>query len=558
MRQHFSRVAIAVLLVTIVAVPAAAAATPAPTRNAPKVVLIVGPVGQTTAEYRALADEAAGAAAEFTPNVVKVYSPDATWPAVRNALQGAAVVVYLGHGNGWPSPYRKALYPASQNGFGLNPVAGGGDDGHQYFGEDRIATEVRLAPNAIVILSRLCYASGNSEPGLPEGTPADAQQRVDNYAAGFIASGAGAVIAEAHAGPAWYVRQVLSGSGSIERLWRSAPTANDHVTQFESARSPGHIGLLDPDEKTAGFYRSMVLQPGLVTDLRQGRVSVVVPPPAQPTLLGLGLTLGAPSLTGQPTVGTRARLKLHYTIDAARSLPDGLRVGVRWDPLDPPEQDADAPTTPKTALVAGERLGSVVEPVKAIVGRMTIAIPVKIPDVRGRYRLVVTLHDARGDAYDRPSQEIVRQAIVRVTGAVDAAVKVQPAFTTVLSSPIELPVSVTNLGVAPWGRQTPVGLRRRTGESLQSASLVARWIPLDPSLPLLPFLQVLPPDGVAVRLPPGLEPLARADTNISAIAPGIPGKYLLMLDVVTPSEGSLAALGIEPTLVRVTITETPH
>jgi hypothetical protein len=557
MRQHLSLVAIAVLLVTVVAVPAAAAASPASTRLAPKVVLIVGPVGQTTAEYRALADEAAAVAAEFTPNVVKVYSPDATWPAVRDALQGAAVVVYLGHGNGWPSPYRKALYPASQNGFGLNPVAGGGDDAHQYFGEDRIATEVRLAPNAIVILSRLCYASGNSEPGLPEGTPGDAQQRVDNYAAGFIASGAGAVIAEAHAGPAWYVRQVLSGSGSIERLWRSAPTANGHVTKFESARSPGHIGLLDPDEKTAGFYRSIVLRPGLATDVRHGRVSVVVPPPAQPTLLGLGLTLGAPSLTGQPTVGTRARLKLHYAIDAARSLPAGLRVGVRWDPLDPPEQGADAPTTPKTALVASERLGSVVEPVKAIVGRTTIAIPVRIPDVRGRYRLVVTLHDAEGDAYDGPSQELVRQAIVRVTGAVDAAVEVVPAFTTVVSSPIELPVSVTNLGVARWGRVTPVDLRRRTGEALQSASLVARWIPLDPSLPLLPFLQLLP-DGAAVRLPPGLEPSARADMNISTFAPGIPGKYLLILDVVTPSDGSLAALGIEPTLVRVIVTEAPH
>ena len=36
----------------------------------------------------------------------KVYSPYATWSAVKAALQGANIVVYLGHGNGFPNPYR--------------------------------------------------------------------------------------------------------------------------------------------------------------------------------------------------------------------------------------------------------------------------------------------------------------------------------------------------------------------------------------------------------------------------------------------------------------------
>ena len=49
----------------------------------------------------------------------------------------------------------------------------------------------------------LCYASGNSEPGLPEGSTSDAIQRVDNYAAGFLRAGAKAVVAEAGLGPAY-------------------------------------------------------------------------------------------------------------------------------------------------------------------------------------------------------------------------------------------------------------------------------------------------------------------------------------------------------------------
>jgi len=96
-------------------------------RSGPKVVFIVGPVGATTPYYRRLADEAAAAASKLTPNVVKVYSPDATWERVKAALEGASVVVYLGHGNGWPSIYRPALYPPTQNRFGLNPHPGAAD-----------------------------------------------------------------------------------------------------------------------------------------------------------------------------------------------------------------------------------------------------------------------------------------------------------------------------------------------------------------------------------------------------------------------------------------------
>jgi hypothetical protein len=156
---------VAALAVLIVGVGPVAARTSSSTRVPPKVVLIVGPAGAATPYYKRLADETAAAAAAYTTNVVKVYSPDATWPAVKAALQGASIVVYLGHGNGWPSIYSNALNPQSQDGFGLNPHDGAADS-HQYFGEQQIGSQIKLAPNAIVVFSHLCYASGNSEPDL--------------------------------------------------------------------------------------------------------------------------------------------------------------------------------------------------------------------------------------------------------------------------------------------------------------------------------------------------------------------------------------------------------
>jgi len=81
-----SRVVIACLLAVGLAVlaggfPIAAAAAPAP-----KVVLVVGPVGATTDRYRRLADEAVAEARRFTSNVVRVYSPNATWLIVKRAF----------------------------------------------------------------------------------------------------------------------------------------------------------------------------------------------------------------------------------------------------------------------------------------------------------------------------------------------------------------------------------------------------------------------------------------------------------------------------------------
>ena len=184
---------------------------------------------------------------------------------MREALQGASLVVYMGHGNGWPSKYRDSLFPPTQDGFGLNPKAGGDDYTHQYFGEASVGGQVELARNAIVLLNHLCYASGNSEPGLPEGSLVQAKQRVDNYAAGFIRAGAAAVIAEAWSSPSYFVKTILSSNRSIQSAWSNAPSANRNRLAFKSERSAGYVAQMDTETATSGFTRSVVMKTGLAS-----------------------------------------------------------------------------------------------------------------------------------------------------------------------------------------------------------------------------------------------------------------------------------------------------
>jgi hypothetical protein len=562
-------------VLAIGASPVAARSDPtsAASRAAPKVVLIVGPAGSATPYYRHLADEAAAAASEYTSKVVKVYSPDATWPNVKAALQGASVVVYLGHGNGWPSIYRDALYPPTQDGFGLNPHSGAADE-HQYFGEEQIGSQIQLAPDAVVIFSHLCYASGNTEPGLAEGTLDQAQQRVDNYAAGFFQAGAGAVIADAYLAPTYYVGAVLRGKGCVEGLWRSAPNRNDHFLRFGSRRTPGAVAMMDPDDVDSGFHRSVVLKPRVLA-ARVLAGAVATPDEAlpifEPTLAGLGVTFGAPTLGTPPTAGAQTMLTLPVAADAAALLPAKLMVATRWDPLESPtvipggspapagaagppasaSPDDDPGTTatdaPPAELVVPERAGEVVAPVAA--KRLKsggVSVPVRVPSSPGLYRLVATLHQSDGIAFDAATQALLPALIVRVTGPVTATYGTPSTATATSGKPFALDVHVTNLGRSAWGHAAIVpAIGMAELEPAARATLVARWVDLGAGVGA---------GGTATAiLPAGLAPGGSADVSFSLTAPAAPGEYLVVLDVLDPAAGSLAALGVPPGIIRVTV-----
>jgi len=245
-----------------------------------KVVIIVGPVDEPgesdrTSSYRASAKLAYDEAMRYTSNVTKVYSPYATWSKVKAATAGASIVVYLGHGNGWPSPWTYDPNYTTKNGFGLNATAGNGDANHVYYGEPYVSG-LELAPNAVIILNRLCYASGNSESETDHPTQSVARQRVSNYAAGFLKAGVAAVIAEGHGSAVPYIRSLFTTNQTILDAWRSAPS-NGNELSFASTRTSGVTAYTDTETSTKGYYRSLVTRPGKTTgDVRAGADSPFV------------------------------------------------------------------------------------------------------------------------------------------------------------------------------------------------------------------------------------------------------------------------------------------
>ena len=217
-----------------------------------------------TATY---ADEAYAEAIKYTPNVVKVYSPNATWSKVKAAAVGASIVIYFGHGNGWPSPYTYDPNYTTKDGFGLNATAGNGDNNNKYYGEPYVAT-LDLAPNAIVLLHHLCYASGNSEPGHAAPSLTTAKQRVDNYGAGFLRTKARGRHRRRPPRPG----RVPAGDLHDQPDDRAAVADRARTPTATSASFPStpdardDQGVHGPRQPTSsGFYRSLVGDPGLTT-----------------------------------------------------------------------------------------------------------------------------------------------------------------------------------------------------------------------------------------------------------------------------------------------------
>ena len=263
-------VRLAVLSIAFALVAALGVANPSATSAAGmKVVIIVGPVGSSTANYISNAKQYAAQARSYGANVIEIYSPNATWDKVKAAAQGAKVLIYLGHGNGSPSPYG-AWNKYSKDGFGLNKTAGAGNSNTKYWGEWYIQTYLKLAPNAVVILNRLCYASGNNEWGAGNPTLSVAKQRIDNYGAGFLRTGAKAVFAEGITNAAFILYGIFKTSRTIGTIFQSSSNwSGARDFQFQSVRNAQFRAWSDPYAPSR-YYRSVIGNLGLTASTIRG------------------------------------------------------------------------------------------------------------------------------------------------------------------------------------------------------------------------------------------------------------------------------------------------
>jgi hypothetical protein len=220
-----------------------------------KVVIVVGPAGSATANYIYNAKKLASQARSYGATVYEIYSPNATWSRVKSAAQGANVFIYLGHGNGWPSPYG-TFNRYTKDGLGLNPYLG--STSHKYYGEYYIDTGINFAPNAVVILNRLCYASGNSEWGAGYPTKSTAIKRVDNYGSGFLRARARAVFAEGISSTSYILYGLFKTSRTMSQIFWSDPQRDGRYDfTFSSVRTTGKKAILDP-MGASRYYRSVI------------------------------------------------------------------------------------------------------------------------------------------------------------------------------------------------------------------------------------------------------------------------------------------------------------
>ncbi|HSK94553.1 MAG TPA: S-layer homology domain-containing protein [Candidatus Angelobacter sp.] len=180
--------------------------------STPKVAIIVGPTEITDSHYHPSAKNLKAVAEAAGATVDLRYCPTAA--EAKAAVNGANVIVYFGHGNGFPNPYTtpaNSTDPSKKltdrtNGWGLRSEAkkpnwdgkSCRDEVLQYYGEDHLTGKLSTlgwgtgpitpAPGFVMVMSNACYA-----PGAGEARPAPAEEialaRVAHYSNPFLSLG---------------------------------------------------------------------------------------------------------------------------------------------------------------------------------------------------------------------------------------------------------------------------------------------------------------------------------------------------------------------------------
>src|SRR5262245_9819075 len=235
---------------------------PAPKRA----VIVSGPVHSATFRYRDYAAAIADAAEAQGMQVSRVFYPNATPSRVKRLANGADLFVYAGHGNGWPSPY-PPFQETTKDGLGLNP-----EDPDKrttsnvvYKGADWLKANITFAPNAVVILTHLSYASGNASSGMPIPTRSIAVERIDNFANGFLACGARVVWALGWQPGADVVKALARDDATMNAIFMTRYRTGVNPLNgwiganpglYASERTPGATIHIDPDPRY-GYLRAI-------------------------------------------------------------------------------------------------------------------------------------------------------------------------------------------------------------------------------------------------------------------------------------------------------------
>ena len=213
---------------------------------------MVGPVEGSTAKYIVHARGYAALARSYGAAVTEVYSPNATWTAVQRAAVGANIFIYLGHGNGHPSPYG-AFSSLRKNGLGLNASSGHGNSNVKYWGQTYMRTGLHLASTRSSCSTTCATRRATPSPAGQTRPSPSAMQRADGYGTGFLRTGAKAVFANPNGSLSSIISDLFLTNKNMAQIFTSDPSFNGaRDFKFASRHTPGSTVWMDP--KAPGKY----------------------------------------------------------------------------------------------------------------------------------------------------------------------------------------------------------------------------------------------------------------------------------------------------------------
>ena len=218
--------------------------------------------------------------------------------------------------------------------------------------------------------------------------------------------------------------------------------------------------------------------------------------------------------------------------------------------LPSPSASSGPGSAPSISSVVPETPGEVVATVPATVVAGMLVASVSLPDAPGRYRLRTTVHDSGGIALDATTEERIASLAVRVSPPVSVAFGVSGDLIVAAGSRTILPVRVANDGARPWSEpSSSAGGSGTQAESDPPSLVMAMWVAVGAGVDTSGLLT-----AAEVRLRPGEE----ATIELPLIAPDHPGRFLVLLDLMSPTFGSLATAGVIPTPIRVEVVAAPN
>jgi hypothetical protein len=351
-----------------------------------------------------------------------------------------------------------------------------------------------------------------------------------------LSKGAGAIIlGDYHKLPRYFGRWDYA-------FWKKKGKKDNHAMYIERYdRSRGRVWLMDPlaPAGSQGEWISVYALRRFVWT-RGGAVAAATTPTAKAAPFAKVRASASPKV-----VRSGESVEAAWSLKAPKAWRfPGADVSAKFVPAaDPIVAAAGSPDVPVRHDEA-----SAPRRVSVVVRGRTMRLTAPLPTASGAYELHMSVRDRRfGDAFVSSGNTAVfipgdRRASLRLNVRAQAVEA---------GSPIKLSVNAANTGTETWAGEWTLDAGAGGMTVERGTRLVARWVRL--SADGAPDGdQDGTPHAVALGGVP-LEPGEMLAVKATLLAPGTVGAWALVVDVVDDVDGSYAALGSEPAVVRLDV-----